>query len=104
MNLGGGAFPKVGVQPSRGAEDMEKLTDDLKLVGVRVAEDNHVIGIQGDARGHPTLSEAAQHSSPDAVLEEGVERVDDQREKHGRDGGTLSEAFFVADRGGPDCR
>ena len=40
---------KVSAQARGGAEPVQELADRRELLGVGVAEDNHVVGEQGDA-------------------------------------------------------
>ena len=62
-----------------------------------MAENGHIIGEERDARGGVPMRQPLDDAVLDGELEEGVERVDDEHEEHGRHGVALTKALTMRD-------
>ena len=80
------------------AKNIKQHSDGGELLGVGVAEDDHVVGEERDAGGSVPRGEPPQCTSRHEMLEEGVEGVDDDGEQHGRNGVALAQTLLVLDQ------
>ena len=94
----GRTLVKVGLQPRSEAKDMEEPTNHSEVVGVRMAEDDHIVGIKGYARSCVTVGQAMEEAKVNRTQQHGVQHIDDQGEEHGRDRVALTKAVSVIDR------
>ena len=76
------ALGEVSAHPRSIAEDAKNAADGGEVVRIRMAEDHHIVRKEGYAGGRALWSEASENTTTDGMLDEGIEHVDEDREKH----------------------
>ena len=94
----GRTLVKVGLQARGEAKGGAEGANRGEVVGVRVAKDDHIVGIKGYARSCVTVGQAMEEAKVNRTQQHGVQHVDDQGEEHGRDRVALTKAVSVIDR------